>query len=141
MDTVKFYKHDARATIPKFAHEGDAGFDLTAIEVYYDVGWSQVVYETGIIAEIPEGWVGLLTPRSSLYRMKLRMPHSLGIIDSNYRGTLKVIFDITGGNGAMYGVGERMAQLVIVPHLSASEEIHTLTTTSRGAGGFGSTGE
>ena len=137
MSIINFFKDRPDAVIPTLAHEGDAGFDLTAVAVIFNPCLGQATYDTGIIAEIPEGWVGFLIPRSSLHKTGMRMPHSLGVIDSNYRGTIKVVYTL---GGKEYEVGDRVAQLVVVPYLGASQEVTEITITNRGPKGFGSTG-
>jgi len=94
---------------------------------------------TGIFAAIPTGWVGLVVPRSSLGLKGFRLKNTLGVIDSDYRGEIKLAYE-----GYTPEVGERVAQLVLVPHYVGAIErmasIDDLDTTDRGEGGFGSTG-
>ncbi len=94
---------------------------------------------TGIYASIPTGWVGLVVPRSSLGLKGFRLKNTLGVIDSDYRGEIKLAYE-----GYTPEVGERVAQLVLVPHYVGAVErmasIDDLDTTERGEGGFGSTG-
>ena len=110
-----------------------AGLDLQAYSI--DDNW----IGTGIYAAIPNGWVGLLVPRSSLGLKGFRLKNTLGVIDSDYRGEIKLAYE-----GYKPDVGERVAQLVLVPHYGGAIErmvsIADLDTTDRGEGGFGSTG-
>ena len=89
---------------------------------------------------IPTGYVGLLFPRSSVTKTDLRLANCVGVIDSDYRGPIKVVFDRKGKRS--YNVGDRVAQLVIVPapHLDIIE-VDELDDTDRGINGFGSTGK
>ena len=97
---------------------------------------------TGVAMEIPEGFVGLVFARSSLATKKGLAPaNKVGVIDSDYRGEIMVALHNHSGESAQVRPGERIAQIVIVPHLTAQFEIaDELSSTERGAGGFGSTG-
>lgn len=110
-----------------------AGLDLQVHSI--DDNW----IGTGIWAAIPEGWVGLLVPRSSLGLKGFRLKNTLGVIDSDYRGEIKLAYE-----GYTPEPGERVAQLVLVPHYVGAIErmasIDDLNVTDRGEGGFGSTG-
>ena len=130
------------AVIPQYAKEGDAGMDLTAIalEVTQDGSY---VYDTGLAFEIPEGYVGLIFPRSSVSKTSLIMANSVGVIDSGYRGTVKVVFKRTSGKVVRYKAGERCCQIIIMPYPTINFENvgeGDLTDSDRGDGGFGSTG-
>ena len=85
---IKFLRLDIRAVAPSKAHPTDAGFDLTAISVEEDRKRNIVTYHTGIAVSIPEGYFGLLCPRSSVYKHQLQQANGLGIIDQNYIGEL-----------------------------------------------------
>lgn len=134
------------AVIPSYAKPGDAGLDLTATEVSMDIN-GNLVYSTGLAFGIPEGYVGLLFPRSSVCKKKLSLANSVGVIDSGYRGEVKVVFR-TGVSeygilqpDTVYKAGERVAQLIILPlpYITLVEE-KELPETERGMGGFGSSG-
>ncbi len=182
---VKIKKLDADAVIPRKAHPTDAGFDLVATSrVFDDEG--NIVYGTGLAFEIPEGYVGLVFPRSSICHKDLSLSNAVGVIDSGYRGevmakfkpTLIVASDVISNDkydyrgtvekewgeqivtfhgraanypdvheGCLphpprhYEVGERIAQLVILPFPQVEfEEAEELSETERGTGGYGSTG-
>lgn len=93
---VKIKKLAPEAVIPKYAHIGDSGMDLTAISVSYtDDDGGNITYDTGIAVEIPEGHVGLLFPRSSNSKKELLLTNSVGVIDSNYRGSIKAVFKLS----------------------------------------------
>jgi len=161
---IQFKKLLPTAQKPKFGKPGDAGADLVATSVDFSRE-DQVVYGTGIAVEIPEGMVGLVFPRSSVRNYDLTMANSVGVIDSGYRGEImvtfnvkmdvllidelasvenlqelsNVMFDISCHN--IYEVGDRIAQLVIMPvPLAQYVEVEELSETSRGDKGHGSTG-
>jgi len=126
---------------PKYAKNGDAGLDLTAnsrldTDLYIEYG-------TGLCIEIPEGHVGLLFPRSSVSNYHLNLANSVGVIDSGYRGEIRVRFKRTSSTAheTLYNVGDRIVQLIILPYPAIElEEVAEFTQTERGAGGFGSSG-
>ena len=139
---IQFKKLVQEAQKPKFGKPGDAGADLTAtsITIHKD---DQMIYGTGIAVEIPEGMVGLVFPRSSVRNYALSMANSVGVIDSGYRGEIMVTFNIKTSHNTreLYKIGDRIAQLVIVPvPLIQYVETKELSETSRGEGGHGSTG-
>ena len=130
-----------KAVIPKYAKPGDAGLDLTAVEVINDEGF-QVTYKTGLAFEIPLGYVGLIFPRSSVRNYQLDLSNCVGVIDSGYRGEIQFTFNKTAGiPSKKYEVGDRIGQMIIMPYPSIDLiELDTLSTTERGTGGFGSSG-
>ena len=137
---VKIKKLDERATIPSYAKDGDAGMDLRAIRFQRDSDGNYVYY-TGLAFEIPEGYVGLLFPRSSISKTSHFLRNSVGVVDSGYRGEIMFKFGY-GSNVKTYMVGERVGQLIIMPHPSIEfEEVDSLPKTLRDEGGFGSTGK
>lgn len=127
-------------------HENDAGYDLKATNINVDVAKGIIAYHTGIALEIPDGYVGLLFPRSSISRMQLSLANCVGVIDSTYRGEIIAKMRPTNNidvNLVRYEVGDRVCQLLIVPlaKYNLKEVPHNeLTKTKRGEGGFGSTG-
>ena len=137
---VKFKKLNTKAIMPSYAKQGDAGLDMTAIQVlkhemYYE-------YRTGIAIEVPEGHVGLMFPRSSISKTKQILSNHVGVIDSGYRGEILFRFKkLAWDNGEVYQEGDKVGQLVIIP-IPAIElvEVDELSLTERGEGGFGSTG-
>lgn len=135
------------AVIPKYAKPGDAGMDLVATSMELEVndaGRKLLVYGTGLAVEIPEGYVGLVYPRSSVSKTALMLANSVGVIDSGYRGEIKMKFAIEDSRptaSSSYKIGDRVAQIMIVPYPTIEfEESTDLSTTERGVGGFGSTG-
>lgn len=142
---VKFKKLRPDATIPRRFSEEAAGMDLTAVSVEYDHDFDRhiVTYSTGLAMEIPQGYVGLIFPRSSIKSKNLVLTNCVGVIDADYRGEIKLVFrTITNLAFATYVPGERVAQLVIMA-LPSFEVIETdeLSDTIRGNGGYGSTGK
>ena len=139
---IKFKKLIPAAKVPKQGTPGSAGFDLTAITREYDEDNQVWEYSTGIAVEIPKGFVGLIFPRSSVYRTGVILSNCCGVIDSDYRGDIKVKFYSLWELQTPYQIGERVCQLVIVPvpevEYIQSEE---LSQTSRETGGYGSTGK
>lgn len=134
---VKIKKLRNNGVIPKYAKSGDAGLDLTAVDCKVEAGI--ITYKTGLAIEIPEGYVGLLFPRSSIYKKNLSLVNSVGVIDSGYRGEIVAKFKIDGSE--LYKIGERFCQLIIMPYPRIEfKEVDNLNQTDRGDGGFGSSG-
>ena len=136
---LKIKKLHPDAMIPSYAKPGDAGLDLVAT-MWIFIERGLIEYDTGIAVEIPAGYVGLIVPRSSISERGMTLANSVGIIDSGYRGEIKVRVQY-GQNSRLYDRGDRIAQLVIVPCPPVViEEVDELSDTERGDGGFGSTG-
>ena len=136
---VKVMKLDAGAIVPKYAKPGDAGMDLYAVTQKFD-NHGNYVYGTGLAMEIPEGYVGLIFPRSSISKTAHSLRNAVGVIDSGYRGEIMMKFDINTQNSPVYEIGERVAQIIILPYPQIEfEEAWELSKTERGKGGFGST--
>lgn len=128
---------------PTYAQPGDAGADLCASEDVTLAPGQRLVVGTGVRVALPEGTVGMVTPRSGLAaRAGLSIVNSPGIIDAGYRGELKVcLINLDKESEIVIHRGDRIAQLVIVPYVRASfVEVECLDATSRGEGGYGSTG-
>jgi len=131
------------AVLPVRAHAGDAGLDLHACEAAHIGPGERWSVGTGIAAEIPDGHAGLVLPRSGLAREHgIALVNSPGLIDSGYRGEVRVLLLNTDPAETFRVVaGDRIAQLVITPIASAEPvEVEALTESARGAGGFGSSG-
>lgn len=142
---IKFKKLDPRAVAPVRVHNTDAGFDLTAIQISTEInecGQLILVYHTGLAIEIPEGYFGLLVPRSSIYKKSLMLTNHVGVIDSGYRGEVMAKFrSTTDVVPAVYKEAERFAQLLILPVPEVElEEAEELSKSDRDEEGFGSTG-
>ena len=134
------------AILPIRAHKGDAGIDLTCTTITQEInecGQLIIVYHTGLAIEIPEGYVGLLFPRSSIANKSLSLTNSVGVIDAGYRGEVMTkMRSTTDVVPAIYKPGERFAQLILVPIPEYTiAEVAELSETERGEGGYGSTGD
>ncbi len=139
---VKVKKLDPNAVIPSYSKVGDAGMDLTITNIKENASFS-ITYGFGIAMEIPKGHVGLVFPRSSVRNQELILSNCVGVIDSGYRGELQATFKKTQGlDSVSYNVGERGAQIIILPYPTVfMTEVPELSETERGTGGFGSTGK
>lgn len=138
---VNIKKLHPSAVIPKYAKDGDAGLDL--VSTRKEENNLYIEYGTSLSIEIPEGYVGLLFPRSSISKYHLNMANSVGVIDSGYRGEICVRFKKTIDNSheRVYDAGDKVAQLIIMPYPRVVfQELDRLDETERGAGGFGSSG-
>ena len=138
---VKVKKLVPEAVIPSYSKVGDAGMDLTITREIENTSFS-VSYGFGIAMEIPQGYVGLVFPRSSVRNQDLILSICVGVIDSGYRGELQATFKKTNGlDSIKYKVGDRGAQIIILPYPTIyMTEVPELSNTERGSGGFGSTG-
>ena len=141
---VRFQKLDSRAVAPAYGSASAAGADLYAVtDAPITIGAGQtVLVHTGLAVEIPEGFVGLVCARSGLAtKQGLAPANKVGVIDADYRGEVMVALHNHSGEARTIDHGERIAQLVLVPYLTAAyEQADSLTDTVRGEGGFGSTG-
>ena len=139
---VRIKKLSTDAVIPTYAKEGDAGMDLVATRIISNTTFD-VSYGTDLAMEIPNGFVGLVFPRSSVRKYELALSNSVGVIDSGYRGELQATFKKTNGLDSLaYKVGDRIAQIMIIPYPPIEfDEVAELSDTERGEGGFGSTGK
>ena len=164
---VKIKKFSEKAVIPAYAKPGDAGLDLVATDFELD-NYGNVVYKTGIAVEIPEGYVGLLFPRSSNANKDLLLSNSVGVIDSGYRGEIMLKFktdfrvinnfntiqkqhsngkttdnlEIKNIFNKIYAVGDKVGQLIILPYPQIQfVETEELSESERGEDGYGSTGK
>jgi dUTP pyrophosphatase len=141
---VRFKKLSLKAVTPSYAMPGDAGLDLTAIQYTVDPEHNFINYYTGLAVEIPQGYVGLLFPRSSVSKTDLSLANSVGVIDSGYRG--EIIFRYKFKRNEHFASmrrfkeGDRVGQLLIIPYPTIElEEVSELSSTDRDTGGFGST--
>ena len=150
---VNIKKLHPAAKIPTYAKQGDAGMDLTAVsmdvkygeckEGYTSKEIKYIEYDTGLAMQIPEGYVGYLFPRSSISKTDLMLANCVGVVDSGYRGPVKLRFKKSGCSIEMesYEPGDRVGQIIIMPVPTFEfNEVDELTDTERGDGGFGSTG-
>lgn len=148
---VKFKKVMTMAQAPERASVGAAAFDLFAAEIRQTSQYTEI--DSGIAMEIPQGHVGILVARSSVTKKDLMLKNSLGVIDSDYRGTIRGRFVLIPYRNAQapdfnedfdleqYKVGDKCMQIMIMPiaQVEEFEEVSELSVTKRGFGGFGST--
>jgi len=132
----------ADAVVPAYAHPGDAGLDLTSVEAVTLGPGERASVATGLAIAVPDGWVGLVHPRSGLARRHgITVTNAPGTIDAGYRGEVLVLLVNLGSDEVQLAAGERIAQLLLqrVGHAQVVE-VEELDDTPRGQGGFGSTG-
>jgi dUTP pyrophosphatase len=140
---LRFVKLSEKAILPTRAHDSDAGLDLYAAEAAKIAPGARVSVGTGLAVAIPEGCAGLVLPRSGLaLRSGVTLVNSPGLIDPGYRGEVRVLMLNTDGTtGFQVASGDRIAQLLLVPFTSAGAlEAEALDESTRGSGGFGSSG-
>ena len=132
------------AVTPTYGSEFSAGADLYACEgeaVTIKSGETKIIH-TGLSLEIPEGYAGLIYARSGIANKRGLAPsNKVGVIDSDYRGEIKVALHNHSTEAKSVASGERIAQIVITPYLKCDFEEGELTDSERGSGGFGSTGK
>lgn len=141
--TLKFTRLSDDARQPSRAHDGDAGYDLYAVEPAVIGPSERASVGTGIAVAIPDGWAGLVLPRSGLAaKHGITLPNAPGLIDAGYRGEVRVLLLNTDASESFeVAPGDRIAQLLLVRHEAPElEEVASLEETVRGAGGFGSSG-
>ena len=138
---IKFKKLVETAKCPTKAHPTDAGADLTAVSREWNEELKCWIYGTGIATEIPEGYVGLVFPRSSIIKYTLAQCNAVGVIDSSYRGEIMVSYKLTSDVEKIYNIGDKIAQFIILPYPEVSyTEVESLSETDRGENGHGSSG-
>lgn len=149
---VKIKKLYQDSILPTKAHATDAGYDLYAHSKSYDDN-GNVVYGSGVAMEIPQGYVGLVFPRSSNAKKDLILSNSVGVIDSGFRG--EILFKFKPSNViekpdlayipesiSKYEIGERIGQIIIMPYPDVEfVEVEELSDSERGDGGYGSSGK
>lgn len=130
------------AVVPRYAHAGDAGLDLVAVEGAVLAPGARAAVPTGLAVAIPQGWVGLVHPRSGLARRHgLTVANAPGTIDAGYRGEVQVLLVNLGDQDVEVAAGDRVAQLLLQRiGLAQVVEVDALDDTERGRGGFGSSG-
>jgi dUTP pyrophosphatase len=148
---VNYMKLRPDAVEPTYAKEGDAGLDITATHIISNTTFL-VEYGTGLAFEVPIGYVMLIFPRSSIRNYELTfagtewgypLSNSVGVLDSGYRGELKLTFNKTNGLDSLkYKVGDRIGQVLILPYPKIKlNEKQELSKTERNTQGYGSSGE
>ena len=136
---LKIKKLFKEAVLPSYAKKGDAGMDLTCMSLTRHGQYFE--YGTGLAIEIPDGYVGLVFPRSSISKTDHFLRNSVGVIDSGYRGEVKLRMSVPALGSKSYEVGEKIGQLLIIKLPTVNiQQVDTLSSSERGLGGFGSTG-
>jgi dUTP pyrophosphatase len=132
----------ADVPLPAYAHDGDAGLDLAAAEDVELPAGGRAAVPTGLAVAVPRGWVGLVHPRSGLARRHgVTVANAPGTIEAGYRGEVQVLLVNLGRDPVTLRKGDRVAQLLL-QRVGRAEiiEVEELDGTTRGEGGFGSTG-
>ncbi len=139
---VKRLPHGEGLPLPAYATSGAAGMDVVSAEDVVIAPGARHAVATGLAVAIPQGFEIQVRPRSGLaLKHGITVPNTPGTIDSDYRGEVKVILINLGAEPFAVQRGDRVAQLVLAPVvLAAWDEVAELDATTRGAGGFGSTG-
>lgn len=151
---VKIKKLYEDSILPTKAHATDAGYDLYAHSKSYDED-GNVVYGSGVAMEIPQGYVGLVFPRSSNAKKDLILSNSVGVIDSGFRGEISFKFKfspisntrtqeqyLSFAYSKRYEIGDRIGQIIIMPYPEIEfVEVDELSDSERGVGGYGSSGK
>lgn len=135
---------DQGAKVPTYAHDTDAAADLYAMEeqVIGKHSYGNKI-KTGVKIQLPEGWLAMILPRSSMgTKTPLRLSNSVGLIDSGYRGELGVLYDNTSDEDYTINVGDRIAQILVMPsYRFKAKVVDILADSDRGEGGFGASGK
>lgn len=135
---LKIKKVHPDAKLPAYAKEGDGAMDVVAVR--REITDKFVEYGTGLALEIPEGYVCLMFPRSSVTKQDLMLKNSVGILDEGYRG--EMIFRFQRFGEKIHDIGDKIGQIMVIPRPHVIiEEVQKLSESSRGEGGFGSTGK
>ena len=140
---IKFKKLSPQATLPSYAHPGDAGADLVTIDAHTLEPLQRLAIPTGLAVELPQGYELQVRPKSSLaLKHGITVLNTPGTVDAGYRGEIKVILINLGQSTFEISPGQRIAQIVIAPVIQAEfRVVGSLGASQRGEGGFGSTGK
>jgi len=137
---IKIKKLHSEAIIPHYSHEGDAGMDVYSCEDIIIKANQRALVSTGLAIELPDGYVSLIWDKSGI-SSKFGITKMAGVIEHTYRGEYKILLFNTSNQDYVIKKGQKIAQLLIQPIMTAEiEETQNLSETSRGEGGFGSTG-
>lgn len=140
--TLKFKRIHPDATLPSYAHPGDAGMDVRSVDDIVIAPGSRALVHTGLVMMLPAGYEAQVRPRSGLaLKMGVTVLNTPGTIDEGYRGEVGVILANLGEEDFTVAKGDKIAQIVVAP-VTVAEILETddIDETERGAGGFGSTG-
>lgn len=136
---IKFKLNDPAAIMPTRGTEHSAGFDLYSTKSFDLRPNVRHSYPIGVSCAIPDGWCGMIYPRSGL-AVKQGLDKLAGLIDSDYRGDIHAVLYNSGDEVIEIKAGDRIAQMVVVPYMGDAVLVDDLDDTDRGDGGFGSTG-
>lgn len=137
---IPIQRIDPQATLPTYAHPGDAGMDIYSNETCVLAPHERRAIKTGVALAIPQGYVGLVWDKSGR-ALKEGLTTMAGVIDAGYRGEVMIVMLNTSDSPASIERGQKLSQVLIQPVESAElVEVATLDDSSRGTGGFGSTG-
>lgn len=140
---LRYAMDDDAGYVPEYAHEGDAGMDLRATAHYMIPPHACAMVGTGLHVEIPEGYVGLVFPRSGLGSKGLTLRNAVGVVDSGFRGEIRAALWNTTGDWWTVRRGDRVCQMVVMPYVRCELEyslLEELDDSERGSDGYGSTG-
>lgn len=138
---VSFVKTHPDAVTPTKAHETDIGYDLTSIGVWKVLSDKTIIYETGISIKPPTGMYIEILPRSSITKTGYILANSVGVIDPDYNGSLKIAVRKIDDSFPDFELPFCKFQIVLrTAHMFQIEEVEKLDDTERGSGGFGSSG-
>ena len=140
--TLQLKRIHPEATLPAYAHEGDAGMDVRSVEELEILPGARALVHTGLVMMLPPGWEAQVRPRSGLaLKHGVTVLNTPGTIDAGYRGEVGVILANFGSEPFRVAKGDKVAQIVVAPVVRAGiVEAAEVDDTERGAGGFGSTG-
>lgn len=132
--------YDPYAGVPRRAHPTDAGVDLIAPRPFRVPARDEASIDFGVHIEIPDGWCGLILPKSGL-NFKEHVAPIVGVIDAGYTGSIRAVVENRSKRDKIFLTGDKVCQLVIVPCLLYTfKHVDSLDDTERGDSGFGSTG-
>ena len=142
VNQIKIHRLHPDARMPKYEHEGDSGADLFSVIDYVLKPMERYPVPTGLTVEIPKGYEIQVRPKSGLaLNHGITLLNTPGTVDSGYRGEIKVILINLGNTDYPIKKGQKIAQMVVMPVIQAEfKEVDELSDSSRGEGGFGSTG-
>lgn len=139
---INIKRKNKNAKLPTQAYEGDAGWDLYAVDkrVVDEGDFGYIEYGTGWAFEIPEGHVGLLYPRSSISKTGMILANSVGVCDSLFRGEVTFRFKPIP-NTKHYDIGDKIGQMIVMPYPKVTfQEVDELSQSERNENGYGSSG-
>lgn len=140
--SIKFVRKSEEAVVPTRAHPSDIGLDLVAIRKHAEFPCGTVLYDTGIAVSPPEGYYVEILPRSSMSKTGWMLANSVGTVDPTYTGNLYIALARVSPDVEEIPLPFCRCQLVLrKAEYAEMEEVDSLDNTTRGSGGFGSTGE